>query len=197
MLNDMVEKKMHGNMNDLTGKKFGRLTVLRDSGKRAGIAVKWLCKCECKKLVEVRGANLVTHKARSCGCLKKEMAGEQMRKMRLGVTGIKSPVYKHGDACGNHQRTRLYRIYNNMKCRCYNNKSPSYSFYGARGIAMCDDWLGNYSAFKFWALSHGYTDELTIDRINSDGNYEKSNCQWITQSENSKKACRERKERRL
>ncbi|MDO5020500.1 MAG: hypothetical protein Q4E29_08565 [Lachnospiraceae bacterium] len=78
--------------------------------------------------------------------------------------------------------TRLYRTYQNMKRRCYNPNNTFYKGYGGRGIRVCDEWLGKYgfNHFMDWALSHGYADNLSIDRIDVDGNYEPSNCRWTT-----------------
>ena len=86
---------------------------------------------------------------------------------------------RHGGA-----RTRLYDCWAAMKSRCSNPKHPNYHRYGGRGITVCPEWQ-TFPPFRDWALSHGYTDELTIDRVNNDGNYEPANCEWVTQSENS------------
>lgn len=80
-------------------------------------------------------------------------------------------------------RTRLYRIFHDMKRRCYKPKDTSYSNYGGKGIKICKEWLDNQEVFFEWALNNGYDDNLTIDRIDSKGNYEPSNCRWITQKE--------------
>lgn len=88
------------------------------------------------------------------------------------------PARSHGDT-----GTRLHRIWQNMKARCYGKYSREYENYGGRGIVVCDEWRNSYEKFKEWAISNGYDENLTIDRINTDGNYEPSNCRWITNKE--------------
>ena len=95
--------------------------------------------------------------------------------------GNKSSHYKHG-LCN----TRLYRIWGNMKNRCSNLKSNRAHIYLVRGIKVCDEWRNDFQAFYDWAISHGYSDELTLDRINNDGNYEPNNCRWVTYSQQNK-----------
>ena len=153
----------------LKGKKFGRLRVLEDTGKRTPWrAIIWLCRCSCEErnLVEVDSSTLTSGNTRSCGCL----------------------VRKHGES-----KTRLYNIWTNMKTRCYSPSFKYYKYYGGRDITICLPWLCSFLIFKSWAISHGYQSNLTIDRINHKGNYEPLNCQFLTKSENSKKAWRDRK----
>ncbi len=160
-------------MNDLKGKRFSRLIVLKDSGKRCGGHVVWICICDCGNICEVIGNNLIRGRNKSCGCLKKENA-------------IKKN-WRHGD-----RRIRLYRTWVNMKSRCFRKNHHKYKYYGGRGITVCPAWRSNYLIFKEWALANGYADHLTIDRIDNDGNYEPNNCQWLTRSENSKKQWEEK-----
>ena len=87
---------------------------------------------------------------------------------------------KHGGS-----GTRLHRIWKQMRIRCHCITNPTYRFYGARGIDICEEW-NDFAVFREWALSHGYTDDMTIDRIDSDKNYEPQICRWIPKGENSK-----------
>lgn len=102
--------------------------------------------------------------------------------------GEKHYRYKHG-ATG----TRLFKIWQSMKERCYREKHKYFADYGGRGIAVCDDWRFDFSAFRDWAIKNGYQDGLTIDRIDPNGNYEPTNCQWLTRSDNTKKAWADRR----
>ena len=86
--------------------------------------------------------------------------------------------YEHGDS-----KTRLYRIWKSMKCRCYSTNHPTYTRYGRRGIEVCDSWKNSYIEFKAWAIAHGYDENLELDRINVNGNYEPENCRWISHHE--------------
>lgn len=140
---------------DVTNQKFGRLTALyrlHDTNVRT----KWLCICDCGNFAEVLLPNLTRGRTTSCGCRQKES------------------VTKHHLA-----GSRLYNIYRNMYKRCYKSNSPNYKHYGARGIKICDEWLNNVQLFYNWAIDNGYQDDLSIDRIDVDGNYEPLNCRWV------------------
>lgn len=80
-------------------------------------------------------------------------------------------------------KRRLASIYQGMKQRCYNTNRPNYKYYGGRGVSVCDEWLNNPQAFYDWAMANGYQENLTIDRINNDGNYEPQNCRWASMKE--------------
>ena len=159
---------------DLTGQKFGRLTAVCFAGvDNEGKAI-WNCECECGNKKTVRSYHLRSGRVRSCGCLKKEILTE-----RLKHHPTKGNL-KHG---GNH--TRLYRIWTNMKTRCFNPKNRAYKWYGATGITVCPEWL-SFENFQNWAIKSGYKDDLTIERKNPFNDYEPSNCTWIPISEQRK-----------
>ena len=84
---------------------------------------------------------------------------------------------------GEEMKNRLYNIYQGMTKRCYYPDNQNYKYYGGKGIVICNEWKSNFSAFKKWALENGYQDNLTIDRINTNGNYEPSNCRWVSMKE--------------
>ena len=101
-------------------------------------------------------------------------------------------VKTHGDWIGG-KASRVYTIWQAMKARCLYEKHPRYKYYGGKGIKICDDWM-DYQQFKAWALTHGYADNLCIDRVDSDKGYEPENCRFITKSENSRRVVRKSNE---
>lgn len=166
-------------MNNLHSQRFGRLIVVCVTKKRANDYVMWLCRCDCGNLAYVRSSHLLSGRTKSCGCLRKEMSN------------LKS-TFKHGDA-PRGKPARLYNTWASMKYRCLNSNLPNYKYYGGKKISVCNEWRDSYTAFRDWALANGYEKNLTIDRINHKGNYEPSNCQWLTNSENVKKANKDRR----
>lgn len=152
-------------LNDLTGKQFGRLTVIErapDAVSPSGRhRVKWLCQCECGNTREVYTDNLLRGRTVSCGCNAREKA-------------------QHREGNHHESRTKLYGVWCAMKRRCLNSSVPEFKYYGGRGITVCDDWMSSWESFRDWAYNSGYKEGLTLERINVNGNYEPSNCCWIT-----------------
>lgn len=165
---------------DLSGRKFGRWTVLYYDRTASNGDAYWVCKCTCGAVKSVSGYNLRSNRSTSCGCLVKEL-------MRINKPGI-----KHGLTRSN---PRLYSIWQGMLNRCRRKKDVCYKAYGGRGISVCKEWH-QFPSFYKWAMANGYTDELTIDRINVDGDYEPANCQWITMEENVQKAISDRRRKK-
>lgn len=148
---------------DLTGQRFGRLIVLsraEDGHNRDGSPIRrWLCKCDCGNTKIITRRELRKGDTKSCGCLERES------KVKCNTT--------HGDS-----KTTLHRRWVAMRKRCRNPHDKSYPHYGGRGIKVCDEWQ-DYSTFKSWALSHGYSPELSLDRIDVDGDYCPDNCRYV------------------
>jgi hypothetical protein len=152
---------------NITGKRFFRLVVIKQERSSKAGKTMWLCQCDCVKNVIVSGYNLKSGHTKSCGCFKSETKAN----------------LKHGQCY-----TRLYHIWCSMKRRCYAKEHKEYSNYSGRGIKICDEWINDFDMFSKWAFVNGYADNLTIDRINNDGNYEPNNCQWISLQDNVRKA---------
>lgn len=151
---------MPGKLKDMTGRKFGRLTVLRFS-HMIGKHSYWVCRCECGNSHTTRSDSLKSGAVKSCGCLNQE-----------------AKVIKHGLS-----RTKIYHVWAAMKNRCTNPNDRNYHHYGGRGIQICDDWLNNFETFYKWAISNGYREGLEIDRIDNEGNYEPGNCKWVSRKD--------------
>lgn len=148
---------------DITGLVSGRLTVLYQTQKRNRQGTYyWHCQCECGNTTDVPKYNLVTGHSKSCGCLREEINT------------------KHG--CSTKP---LCKVLYGMIARCYNLNDVSYRHYGERGITVCQEWLDSPRAFIEWGEANGYKKGLQIDRMDNDGNYEPSNCRFVTCKENT------------
>lgn len=151
------------NLRDLTGQRFGRLTVIKRA-KNIGRKTAWLCQCECGNTKVVTGSSLHGGQVRSCGCLWKEVVPKHNQEFN----------FRHGES-----GSKLHRTWCNMRYRCSNPNCKDYKNYGGRGITICDEW-SSYENFRAWALDNGFADGLSIDRIDVNGNYEPSNCRWVS-----------------
>jgi hypothetical protein len=150
---------------DLTGQRFGRLIVKEKATRTKGCTnAVWLCICDCGKEVVVRSTTLRKGEATSCGCFRAETLTKKMT--------------THGQST-----TRLAHIWYQMKARCNCTTNPAFKEYGGRGIAVCEEWMASFEAFRDWALANGYSDDLSIDRIDNDKGYEPDNCRWATARE--------------
>lgn len=157
------------------GQRFGKLTVIGFEYDEHTASVKWKCKCDCGNERTDFPFRIKSSQVDKCiECATKESA-ERASKIntRHGMSG-----------------SRIYNIWSGMIARCYNPSSDSYKYYGGRGIKICDDWRESFEAFYAWAITHGYQEDLTIDRLDFNGNYEPDNCRWATykqQAENKRK----------
>lgn len=153
------------NAKDLTGKRFGRLTAIEPIGRAKQGNVIWRCKCDCGNEKNVSTKELGRGTS-SCGCLARELSA--------------SRVTKHGKS-----RSRIYNVHKSMMMRCYHPNAHEYENYGGRGITVCDEWH-DFERFYEWAVQNGYDEnskkqsECTLDRVDHNGNYEPSNCRWVS-----------------
>lgn len=145
-------------LSDLTGMRFGRLTVLRQTESDKKGNARWLCKCDCGQEKIVLGYSLKS-RTRSCGCIQKEVTSKRAKKHGL-------------------YDTHIYNTWRRMKERCKNPNNKSFKDYGGRGIMIHPDWE-EFLCFYDWSNENGYKEGLSIERINVNGNYEPSNCKWI------------------
>lgn len=156
---------------DLTGQRFGRLTVIERAENAPNRAIQWYCKCDCGKETTVVNSSLKSGRTRSCGCLSVEKA----------TARIVCRSMTHGK-----RKSRLYSIWCGMKKRCNNSTHRAYSHYGARGITVCEEWSSDFQKFWDWAMENGYQDDLSIDRIDNDKGYCAENCRWVLRKQQNR-----------
>ena len=155
-----------GVIKDLEGQRFGRLVVLCKTDKRVYRHVVWKCSCDCGNECFVQSTSLITGKTKSCGCLEDESR-------------------KNARITHHMSYTKIYKVWQGMRKRCFSTYHKNYKDYGGRGITVCDAWNKDFQVFYDYVskLPHFGEEGYSIDRINNDGNYEPGNVRWATRKE--------------
>lgn len=150
---------------DLTGERFGRLTVIEKVPSGNGCTnARWRCKCDCGNETTVLGTTLRRGESKSCGC-------------------YRSDYWRENKTTHGMSDSRLATIWYGMRERCLCTTCPAYAEYGGRGITICDEWINSFHPFYDWAIANGYRDDLSLDRIDNDKGYSPENCRWATKKE--------------
>lgn len=154
---------------DITGMKFNRLTALEYMGQGSSGA-RWKFRCDCGNEIVTAGYHVRKGRTKSCGCW-----NEENKHDRYKIHGM--------------HKTRLYSAWSHMKQRCLNPSCKEYENYGGRGILICKDWIDNFENFREWAMNNGYSETLTLDRIDNNKGYSPDNCRWVSMlvQENNKR----------
>lgn len=159
---------------DITGRRYGELTVIERSEVRIKGRRSWLCICDCGVTCNADAYTLSIGDKTCCG--------NHRTKAFLAKHSKPNPS-KRKYPEGADTKSRLWTIFRAMHLRCEKPSHPAYHRYGGRGITVCQDWSHNFAAFSAWALANGYADDLTLDRIDNERGYEPSNCRWATRAE--------------
>lgn len=158
---------MKTTVRDLTGQRFGKLTVVQREPRPNTSRAFWLCHCDCGKHAVKMGKYLTCGDTKSCGCDQAEMRARGNA--------------KYGDTIAHHDHMREYSIWRSMKSRCYTKSTSNYRFYGGKGVTVCPEWLDSF--LNFYRDMGECPEGFTLDRINPFGNYEPANCRWLSWAE--------------
>lgn len=149
------------------GEKYNSLTIIDVAGNDTNGHYFFKCQCDCGNITKVRVDRILKGYTTTCGC--------------------RNQGYNYHDGNGlSKEYPKLYSVWNTIRHRCYNPKHCKYKNYGGRGITVCEEWRYEFTPFYNWAMANGYQDGLTIDRINVNGNYEPTNCRWVTLKEQAR-----------